>query len=85
MKLIFEKSVAGRRCAILPACDVDPVELPEGFARTEAPSLPEISTPCLRGPVPSPGSSSSPGRAGSLSRGTALIPPSIPCLPANPL
>ena len=29
--------------------------------------------------------SSSPGRAGSLSRGTALIPPSIPCLPANPL
>ena len=32
----------------------------------------EISTPCLRGPVP-PGSSSSPGRAGSLSRGTALI------------
>ena len=29
MKLIFEKSVAGRRCAILPACDVDPVELPE--------------------------------------------------------
>ena len=26
-----------------------------------------------------------PGRAGSLSRGTALIPPSIPCLPANPL
>ena len=47
--------------------------------------LPEISTPCLRGPVPSPGSSSSPGRAGSLSRGTALIPPSIPCLPANPL
>ena len=32
-----------------------------------------------------PGSSSSPGRAGSLSRGTALIPPSIPCLPANPL
>ena len=48
-------------------------------------SLKEISTPCLRGPVPSPGSSSSPGRAGSLSRGTALIPPSIPCLPANPL
>ena len=43
MKLIFEKSVAGRRCAILPACDVDPVELPEDFARTEAPSLPEMS------------------------------------------
>ena len=53
--------------------------------RTGERVLPEISTPCLRGPVPSPGSSSSPGRAGSLSRGTALIPPSIPCLPANPL
>ena len=26
-----------------------------------------------------------PREAGSLSRGTALIPPSIPCLPANPL
>ena len=32
MKLIFEKSVAGRRCAMLPTCDVDAVELPEGFA-----------------------------------------------------
>ena len=46
--------------------------------------LPEISTPCLRGPVPSPGSSSSPGRAGSLSRGTALIPPPFrACLPIH--
>ena len=27
MKLIFEKSVPGRRCAILPACDVPKVEL----------------------------------------------------------
>ena len=25
MKLIFEKSVPGRRCTILPACDVETV------------------------------------------------------------
>ncbi|MFR8335152.1 MAG: hypothetical protein ACLU9S_24555 [Oscillospiraceae bacterium] len=43
MKLIFEKSVSGRRCSMLPACDVETVELPEGFARTEAPALPEMS------------------------------------------
>ena len=43
MKLSFEKSVAGRRCSMLPACDVETVELPEGFARTEAPALPEMS------------------------------------------
>ena len=29
MKLIFEKSVSGRRCSMLPACDVETVELPE--------------------------------------------------------
>ncbi len=28
---------------MLPACDVETVELPEGFARTEAPALPEMS------------------------------------------
>ena len=28
MKLIFEKSVPGRRCTILPPCDVDTVALP---------------------------------------------------------
>ena len=43
MKLIFEKSVPGRRCAILGKCDVDPVSLPEGFAREAAPALPELS------------------------------------------
>ena len=43
MKLIFEKSVPGRRCAILGKCDVDYELLPEGFAREEAPALPELS------------------------------------------
>ncbi len=43
MKLIFEKSVPGRRCAILPPCDVPEVSLPEDLAREEAPCLPELS------------------------------------------
>ncbi len=43
MKLIFEKSVSGRRCTILPPCDVAEEVLPEGLARREAPSLPEVS------------------------------------------
>ena len=30
MKLIFEKSVPGRRCSILPRCDVEEVQLPAG-------------------------------------------------------
>lgn len=43
MKLIFEKSVAGRRCTILPKCDVDTVSLPENLRRTAKPALPEMS------------------------------------------
>ena len=43
MKLIFEKSVPGRHCDLLPNCDVDPVELPEGFRRETTPALPELS------------------------------------------
>ena len=43
MKLIFEKSVAGRHSDILPKCDVEPVELSAKFARTEAPALPEMA------------------------------------------
>ena len=43
MKLIFEKSVPGRRCAILPACDVEKVELPAELKRESAPLLPEMS------------------------------------------
>ncbi len=43
MKLIFEKSVAGRGMEYLPACDVEEVSLPEALARTVAPKLPEMS------------------------------------------
>ena len=43
MKLIFEKSVPGRGCSILPACDVEEVSLPEGLARETAPALPEMA------------------------------------------
>ena len=43
MKLIFEKSVAGRHCDLLGACDVEYVELPESLRRTSAPALPEMS------------------------------------------
>ena len=49
MKLIFEKSVPGRRCTILPACDVESVSLPASLRRETKPTLPEMSeTPCLR-------------------------------------
>ena len=43
MKLIFEKSVPGRHCDLLPGCDVEKVELPEGLRRETAPALPELS------------------------------------------
>ena len=43
MKLIFEKSVKGRKCDILPKCDVPAVALPEGLSREVAPHLPEMS------------------------------------------
>ncbi len=43
MKLIFEKSVAGRHSDLLPACDVAPVELPTGLRREKALRLPEMA------------------------------------------
>ena len=43
MKLIFEKSVPGRRCTILPACDVESVSLPDSLRRETKPLLPEMS------------------------------------------
>ena len=33
MKLIFEKRVPGRRCSILPRCDVEEVQLPQELRR----------------------------------------------------
>jgi len=43
VKLIFEKSIPGRRCTILPPCDVPAAELPEALRRGSAPALPEVS------------------------------------------
>ncbi|MBC5580109.1 aminomethyl-transferring glycine dehydrogenase subunit GcvPB [Anaerofilum sp. BX8] len=43
MKLIFEKSVPGRCCALLPACDVPVRPLESRFARKDPPRLPELS------------------------------------------
>ena len=43
MKLIFEKSIAGRGHQYLPACDVEEVALPASLVRENAPKLPEVS------------------------------------------
>ena len=43
MKLIFEKSVPGRRCTILPSCDVETAALPESLRRSDKPDLPQLS------------------------------------------
>ena len=43
MKLIFEKSVSGRRCSVLPPCDVESVALPQDLQRQTPPELPELS------------------------------------------
>ncbi|MEG0753937.1 MAG: aminomethyl-transferring glycine dehydrogenase subunit GcvPB, partial [Angelakisella sp.] len=43
MKLIFEKSVAGRGCTLLPKCDVPTTAVPERLARTRTLGLPELS------------------------------------------
>lgn len=43
MKLLFEKSVAGRRSYYLPPCDVSAHPLPEAFQRQDPLPLPELS------------------------------------------
>ena len=43
MKLIFERSVPGRHLDLLPACDVEMVEIPAALKREVAPALPEVS------------------------------------------
>ena len=42
MKLIFEKSVPGRGCTLLPPCDVEPAYLPDTLRRDTPPALPEM-------------------------------------------
>ncbi|MBR2779573.1 MAG: aminomethyl-transferring glycine dehydrogenase subunit GcvPB [Firmicutes bacterium] len=43
MKLLFERSVSGRRSDLLGSCDVEYAALPEEFARKNPPALPEMS------------------------------------------
>lgn len=43
MKLVFEKSMPGHHCTVLPPCDVPEAALPQGLARTAPPHLPELS------------------------------------------
>ena len=42
MNLLFEKSVPGRACTLLPDCDVPNAALPEQFARKQPLHLPEL-------------------------------------------
>jgi len=42
-QLIFEKSAAGRRCAVMPDRGVHQYKLPEKYARKQAPGLPEVA------------------------------------------
>ena len=51
MKLIFERSVAGRSCALLPACDVPAAALPESLARKQDLHLPALSVQPASTPV----------------------------------
>ncbi|MEG1943707.1 MAG: aminomethyl-transferring glycine dehydrogenase subunit GcvPB, partial [Angelakisella sp.] len=43
MKLIFERSVSGRHCSLLPKNDVPTTALPEKFTRKAPLHLPELS------------------------------------------
>lgn len=43
MKLLFEKSKAGRGCSILPACDVPLTSFPDELRRSEPPRLPQMA------------------------------------------
>ena len=43
MKLLFERSRAGRGSGLLPACDVPVVTYDQGLLRAEAPRLPEMA------------------------------------------
>lgn len=43
MKLIFERSILGRACALLPDCDVPEVAVPEALKRGTALQLPELA------------------------------------------
>lgn len=43
MKLIFEKSVKGRKCSLLPTCDVTKYNISDNLCRKSTPRLPELA------------------------------------------
>ena len=43
MKLLFERSRAGRHCDILPECDTPACKYDSALLRSDAPKLPELS------------------------------------------
>jgi len=43
MKLLFEKSIPGRKTRYIPPCDVPQISLPDGMERTMSLGLPELS------------------------------------------
>jgi len=47
MKLIYERSQAGRRAGRIPEADVPAAELPDGLRRASPPRLPELAEPEL--------------------------------------
>ena len=47
MKLIYERSQAGRRASTIPDPGLPVPEVPEGLRRTEPPRLPELAEPEL--------------------------------------
>src|SRR5438445_12873896 len=47
MKLIYERSQAGRRASAVPDPDVEPAAIPEGLRRSKPPRLPELAEPEL--------------------------------------
>ncbi len=47
MKLIYERSQAGRRASSVPDPDVEPAAIPEGLRRSKPPRLPELAEPEL--------------------------------------
>ena len=66
MKLIFEKSVPGRRCTILPPCDVETATLPESLRRETKPDLPSSARRTSPATIRSCATRSTASTAGSI-------------------
>ena len=68
MNLIFENSVPGRKCDLVPPCDVPVCEMPQGLRRAAAPRLPELSRDRYQPPLHQAGGA-------DLWREQRLLPP----------